>query len=96
MKYSESLKPIRYLKAHASEMVRDAARNGKTYVITQNGHAKVIVQDVKEYERLQDRDALLQILAKGTEDIIHGRVKPLKQVFKDLDKKIKKFKKNVI
>lgn len=96
MKLSESIKPISYLKVHTAEMVNDAAQNGKTYVITQNGHAKVVLQDIKEYEKIQDRDALLQILAMGTDDILNGRFKPMKQAFKDLDKKIKTFRKNAI
>jgi len=94
MKLSESIKTISELKAHASEIVRDASKNGKTFVITQNGKASVVVQDIKEYERREDRDALLQIIALGTDDILNGRYKPINQAFKDLDKKIKEFKKS--
>lgn len=96
MKLSESIKSISYLKAHTAEMVRDATANGTTYVITQNGEAKVIVQDIKEYEKMQERDALLQMLAMGTEDIIKGRYRSIKEVFRDLDKKIKKPKKDAV
>jgi len=34
MKPSESIKPISYLKAHASEVIRDVVNNQKTLVIT--------------------------------------------------------------
>ena len=93
MKYSESIKPISYLKAHASEIVRDAAANGKSYIITQNGEAKVVVQDIKEYEKTQDTLALLKILALSRESIKKGKVKNLEDTFKELDKKISRFKK---
>jgi len=49
MKYSEAVKPISYLKTHSSEIVRDVVENQKTLVITHNGEAKVILQDVKVY-----------------------------------------------
>jgi len=93
MKLSESIKPISYLKAHASEIVRDAAANGKTYIITQNGEAKVAVQDIKEYEKIQDTLAMLKILAMSKESVRRGKVKSLKDTFRDLDRKIKKLKK---
>ena len=93
MKLSKSIKPISYLKAHASESVRDAAANGSTYIITQNGDAKVVVQDIKEYEKTQDTLAMLKILAMSQESLKRGKAKSLKDTFADLDRKIKKFKK---
>lgn len=50
MKLSESIKPISYLKAHASEIIRDVYENRKTYIITQNGYAKVVVYSIEDYE----------------------------------------------
>ena len=60
MKYSESIKPISYLKAHAAEIFRELADKQETLIITQNGEAKAIVQDIKAYEELQDSLALLK------------------------------------
>lgn len=94
MKLSESIKPISYLKAHASELVRDASRNGKTYVITQNGEAKVVLQDIKEYEKIQESLAMLKLIAISEKEVREGRTKPIDRVFKDLRKRIEKFKKN--
>lgn len=51
MKFSEAVKPISYLKTHASEVIRDVAENQKTLIITHNGEAKVILQDVKRYTK---------------------------------------------
>jgi prevent-host-death family protein len=93
MKLSESIKPISYLKAHASEIVRDAAANGKTYIITQNGEAKVVVQDIKEYEKTQDTLAMLKILAMSQASMKKGKYKPIDKAFSDAIKRINKFKK---
>ncbi len=88
MKPSESIKPISYLKAHASELIRYVADNGKTLVITQNGEAKVIVQDVKVYEQTQESLALLKILAQSSKSLKDGKVKPADRAFADVRKRI--------
>lgn len=93
MKLSESIKPISYLKAHASEMVREVASNEKTYVITQNGEAKAVLQNIKEFEYTQHKLAFLKLAAVGREQIKKGKTKPIDKVFTELDKKIKGLKK---
>lgn len=89
MKPSESIKPISYLKAHASELIRDLADNQKTLVITQNGEAKAILQDIKIYEQTQESLALLKILAQSSKSLRDGKVKPAHQAFSDLRKRVK-------
>ncbi len=89
MKPSETIKPISYLKAHASELIRDVSENQKTLVITQNGEAKVILQDVRVYEQIQDSLALLKILAQSSKSLKAGKFKPAKKTFSDLRKRIK-------
>ncbi len=63
MRLSESVKSISYLKANAANMIEEINQDQKTYVITQNGEAKVIVQDIKVFEQTQEALALLKILA---------------------------------
>lgn len=89
MKLSESVKPISYLKAHASEMIHDSWEKGLTYVITHNGQARVVVQDVGTYEQTQESLALLKMLAQGSNSLKKGRYKPLRRAFEDLDRRIK-------
>jgi prevent-host-death family protein len=96
MKTSESIKPISYLKAHASEMVRDISDGQKTYIITQNGEAKAVLQDIKIFEKMQESLALLKILAMSSKSLKDGKYKEVSQAFKDIrkamDKKEKSFK----
>ena len=89
MKPSESIKPISYLKAHASELIRDVSDNQKTLVITQNGGARAILQDVRVYEQTQDSLILLKMLAQSSKSLREGKVKPAKHAFSDLRKRIK-------
>ncbi|NIA29380.1 MAG: type II toxin-antitoxin system prevent-host-death family antitoxin [Actinobacteria bacterium] len=90
MKYSEAVKPISYFKAHASQVIRDVTDNQKTMVITQNGEAKVILQDVRSYEQLQESLALLKILALSNKNLKEGKYKPVEQSLKDIRTKIDK------
>lgn len=72
MKLSSQIKPISYLKAHAAEIVRNMSDQGGPLVITQNGEAKVVLQDIESYEQAQETMALLKILALGNRQIEAG------------------------
>ena len=85
---SEAIKPISYLKAHASEIIRDVANNEKTVIITQNGEAKAILQDIKLYEKTQESLALLKILALSNKNLKNSKMKSINQTFKDVRKRI--------
>ena len=89
MRLSEAIKSISYLKAHASEIIRDISDGQKTYIITQNGEAKAVFQDVGCYEQTQETIALLKMLSQSTKSLREGRVKPAAKAFKDLRKRIK-------
>lgn len=93
MKLSDSIKPISYLKAHASEIIRDITENQKTLVVTHNGEARVVVQDVKVFERQQETLAMLKILAQSSQTFRKGGFKPLKQAFVNLRHRIHDFEK---
>lgn len=80
MKLSRQIKPITYLKANAAEMVRGVAEKHEPYVITQNGEARAVLQDIRSWEQTQETLALLRILALGAEQIEQGRTQPLKKV----------------
>lgn len=89
MKLSEAIKPISYLKAHASELIRDISTNKKTMIITQNGEAKVVVQDIKLYEQTQESLAFLKILALSNQSLKAGKFQPAARSFADLRQRIK-------
>jgi len=81
MKPSAQIKPISHLKAHAAEIIRRLSEEREPLIITQNGEAKVVIQDVKSFEETQETLALLKILALGGRQIEEGRVRPAEEVF---------------
>lgn len=84
MKLTGQIKPISYLKAHAAEIIRNLGEQREPLVITQNGEAKVVMQDIESYEQTQETLALLKILALGNRQIEEGKVQPAEKVIKRL------------
>ena len=75
MRYSSQVKPISYLKANAAEVLTHLAEQREPMVITQNGEAKAVLQDIASFEEAQETLALLKILALGNQDVAAGKVK---------------------
>jgi prevent-host-death family protein len=84
MRYSSQIKPISYLKAHAAEVLRTLAEEREPLVITQNGEARAVIQDIVSYEETQETLALLKILALGNREIEEGQVAPVAEVVERL------------
>ena len=80
MRFSSQVKPISYLKANAAEVLTHLAEQREPMVITQNGEAKAVLQDVASFEETQETLALLKILALGNRDMAAGKVKPVADV----------------
>ena len=92
MKLSNAVKPISYFKSHASEVIREITENHGYIVITLNGKAKAILQDIQEHEKTQASMALLKILAQGRKSLEQGRFRTAKEAFRDIRKNAKEIK----
>lgn len=84
MRYSTQIKPISYLKANAAEVLQELQEQRKPLIITQNGEAKAVIQDVVSYEETQETLALLKILALGNQQVAQNNVKPITDIAKRL------------
>lgn len=84
MRYSSNVKPISYLKANAAEVLYKLTEQREPLLITQNGEAKAVIQDVASYEDTQETLALLKILALGNREIEEGKIKPVADVARRL------------
>ena len=84
MKYSTQVKPISYLKANAAEVIRNLASRREPLIITQNGEATAVLQDIASYEEAQEALALLKLLALGNRQIEAGNVIPATDAVRQL------------
>lgn len=87
MRYSSNVKSISYIKANAAEVLDRLRDDRAPLLITQNGEARAVLQDVKSYEDTQETMALLKLLALGRQDIDAGRIRAVAEVVERLRSK---------
>ncbi|KND59422.1 Prevent host death protein, Phd antitoxin A [Candidatus Burkholderia verschuerenii] len=80
------VRPLSHLKNRAAEMIRNITESREPMLITQNGEAKVVVQDVQSYEDLHQTIARLKILAMGQKNIEAGQCFSALDVFKEIER----------
>lgn len=90
MRLSEQVKPISYFKDNAAKAISEMTETREPLIITQNGEATCVIQDIKSYEESKNTMALLKLLALGREQIEKGKFKPAREVFARMDKEILK------
>ncbi|CAA6828331.1 MAG: Prevent host death protein, Phd antitoxin [uncultured Sulfurovum sp.] len=88
MYLSQDIKPISYLKAKTADVINNVNDNQRTIIITQNGEAKAVVQDIKSYENLQNSLNLLKLIVQGENDIENNNVIEQEEMFNDLVQKL--------
>jgi len=74
MNYADAIEPVTALKTRTSELIRRARDTGQPVVITQNGKATAILQDVASYQRDREALMLLKLAAQGDRDYRQGNV----------------------
>ncbi|MEO1954445.1 MAG: type II toxin-antitoxin system prevent-host-death family antitoxin [Campylobacterales bacterium] len=68
--------------------MNDVNENQRTIIITQNGEAKAVVQDIKSYENLQNSLNLLKLIVQSENDIENNRIIEQEEMFNDLEQKL--------
>lgn len=90
MKLSERIKPISYLKANAAEVIAKLAEHQQPMIITVNGEAKAVLQDIDSYERTQEAIAMLKALTLTERQVKEGKVQPVDEAFRQIRESVKK------
>jgi len=88
MQLSQTIKPISYLKSKTAEIINSVNENRQAIIITQNGEAKAIIQDIKSYENLRNSLSLLKLIVQSEEDIRNNDVISQDEMFENLEKKL--------
>lgn len=88
MYLSQDIKPISYLKTKTADVINSVNDNQRTIIITQNGEAKAVVQDIKSYENLQNSLNLLKLIVQGEDDIENNNTIEQEKMFKTLEQKL--------
>jgi len=88
MQLSQDIKPISYLKAKTADVINNVNENQRTIIITQNGEAKAVVQDIKSYENLQNSLNLLKLIVQSENDIENNDTTSQDNMFDELEQKL--------
>lgn len=84
-------------KRNSARFVRRIKKSGHPLVLTVNGKAKIVVQDADSYQKLLeavDRAEAVEAIREGLEDMKAGRVIPVEQFFRQMERKHKILRKN--
>ena len=71
---AQDLKPISYVKAHTSEIVKYVGDSKTPIIITQNGEAKAVIIDIDSYQKTINAINLAKLLSFGEKDIKNGNL----------------------
>ena len=73
MQLSDKIRSISYLKNNAAKMAEELGSNDSPFIITQNGEASMVLENIERYEAKEELIALLKILALGEKDRLTGK-----------------------
>ena len=71
---AQDIKPISYVKANTARILKQIEEKNNPLVITQNGEAKAVLMDVRQYQQIMDTINLLKILSIGENEIKNQKV----------------------
>jgi prevent-host-death family protein len=70
----KNIKPISYVKAHTTEVVKTVGETKSPIVITQNGEAKAVIIDIESYQKTLNAINLAKLLNFSEIDLKNGNV----------------------
>ncbi len=74
MDLRDAIEPVTVLKTRSAELIRRARETRQPVIITQNGKATAVLQDVESYQRQRQALVLLKYVALGERDLRDGAV----------------------
>lgn len=84
----EQIMSLTQFKSTASQLLQEMHDTGESVVLTQNGAASAVVQDIGAYKRDQRALLMLKLIAQGESDIQQGNLTPQEEVFKVLEQEL--------
>jgi len=88
MHFSQDIKPISYLKTKTADVINSVNETQRTMIITQNGEAKAVIQDIKSYENLHNSLNLLKLIIQSENETKNGAIQKQETVFENLEKEL--------
>jgi prevent-host-death family protein len=88
----QNIKPISYVKAHITEIIKSVGETKSPIVITQNGEAKAVIIDIESYQKTLNAISLAKLLSFSEMDLKDGKIVTHEEAKKRFEKTIEKNK----
>jgi len=88
MDYAKSIEPITELKTRSAQIVRRAKQERRPVVITQNGKATAVLQDIESFQEQREALLLLRFLAQGDQELKQGKGIPRSRAMQHFRRKL--------
>jgi prevent-host-death family protein len=85
----KNIKPISYVKAHTTEIVRNVGETRSPIIITQNGEAKAVIIDIESYQKTLNAINLAKLLSFSEMDLKNGNIVTHEEAKKRFEKTIR-------
>ncbi len=85
MNLSTDIKPASHLKAHTDSVLKQLNETHRPLIITENGEAKAVLQDLESYENMKNALGLMKLIAQGEKDIRNGKTQTNEEIFEELE-----------
>jgi len=69
MDLATAIEPVTELKTRSAQLIKEARTSGQPIVITQNGKATAVLQDIETYQEQRRALLLLKFLAQGDKEL---------------------------
>ena len=89
---AQDLRPISYVKAHTTEIIKYVEDSRAPVVITRNGEAKAVIIDIESYQKTINAINLAKLLSAGEQDIKKGNTISHENARKIFEKTLKRGK----
>jgi prevent-host-death family protein len=85
----KNIKPISYVKAHTTEIVRNVGETRSPIIITQNGEAKAVIIDIESYQKTLNVINVAKLLSFSEMDLKNGNTVTHEEAKKRFEKTIR-------
>lgn len=73
MDYEKAIEPVTVFKTKSAELIKRARESGQPIIITQNGKATAVIQDIETFQQQRKALLLLKFLAQGDQELREGK-----------------------
>ncbi len=79
-RFSEDIIPLSDLKANPGKVIRHVAEAHRPVLLTSRGRGVAVVQDLRDYEKVEEECSFMRAVVKGMVELDQGRETPLAEV----------------